>query len=97
MLADIKTAVLNAAICPAAPPGMQAPVDQVTSWVKWGVVSLFGIAAVVSIGSLLFGKILHHPQASRAGSIGLAVCVMAAILYVVFPGMLTTIIGSGCN
>jgi hypothetical protein len=97
MFADLTTAALSAAICPIAPPGMQGPVDQVTSWVKWGVVSLFAIAAIVSIGSLLFGRILHHPQASRAGSIGLAVCVMAAILYVVFPGMLATIIGSGCS
>jgi hypothetical protein len=97
MLVELKSMLVAAAVCPAAPPGMQAPVDEVTSWVKWGVVSLFAIAAVVSIGSLLFGKILHHPQASRGGSIGLAVCVMAAILYVVFPGMLTSIIGSGCS
>ena len=98
VLIELKAALIAAAgVCPQAPPGMQAPVDQVTGWVKWGVISLFVIAAVVSIGSLLFGRVLHHPQASRAGSVGLAVCVLAAILYVVFPGMLTSIIGSGCN
>ena len=56
---------LAAGVCPKAPPGMQHYQDEITSWVKWGVLGLIIVAAVVSIGSILIGRIFSHPHASR--------------------------------
>jgi len=85
-----------AAVCPKAPPGMQTYSDQVTSWVKWGVLALIIVAALVSIGSILIGRIFSHPHASRFGAMGLGIVVLAAILYVTILGVLAGITGSGC-
>ena len=96
-LADTLTPrLLAAGVCPKAPPGMQKYQDQVISWVKWGVLGLIVIAAVVSIGSILIGRIFAHPHASRAGAMGLGITVICAILYVTILGILAGITGSGC-
>ncbi|WP_040336889.1 hypothetical protein [Candidatus Blastococcus massiliensis] len=88
---------LTAAVCPEAPPGVQAFADQVTAWVKWGVLALIGIAAVVSLGSVLVGRMFSHPHASRFGAMGVAVVVMVAITYTVILVILDSITGSGCT
>ena len=88
---------LTAAVCPEAPPGVQAFADQVTAWVKWGVLALIGIAAVVSLGSVLVGRMFSHPHASRFGAMGVAVVVMVAITYTVILVILGSITGSGCT
>jgi len=75
---------------------MQQYQEQVTSWVKWGVLGLIVIAAVVSIGSILIGRIFSHPHASRYGAMGLGIVVICAILYVTVLGILGGITGSGC-
>ena len=98
MLSGAKFArVIAAPVCPAAPPGMQTYADQITSWVKWGVLALIVIAALVSIGSIVAGRIFSHPHASRYGAIGLAAVGMAAILYVTVLVILTSITGQGCS
>jgi hypothetical protein len=86
-----------AVVCPEAPPGTQAFADDVTAWVKWGVLALIGISAVVSLGSILVGRIFSHPQASRYGAMGVAVVVMVAITYTVILVILDSITGSGCT
>jgi hypothetical protein len=88
---------ITAAVCPAAPPGMQGFADDVTAWVKWGVLALIGIGAVVSLGSILVGRIFSHPHASRYGAMGVAVVVMVAIAYTVILTILDSITGSGCT
>jgi hypothetical protein len=88
---------ITAAVCPAAPPGMQAFANDVTAWVKWGVLALIGIGAVVSLGSILVGRIFSHPHASRYGAMGVAVVVMVAITYTVILTILDSITGSGCT
>ena len=40
LLADTLTV---AAVCPAAPPGVQVYADQIQAWVKWGVLAILGI------------------------------------------------------
>ncbi len=84
-------------ICPQAPPGTQAFADDVTAWVKWGVLALIAISAVVSLGSILVGRIFSHPHASRYGAMGVAVGVMVAITYTVILVILDSITGSGCT
>lgn len=97
MIERVTTSVLLAkGVCPQAPPGMQGYSDQVTSWVKWGVLALIIVAALVSIGSILIGRIFSHPHASRYGAMGLGIVVLAAILYVTILGILGGITGSGC-
>jgi len=88
---------VTAAVCPAAPPGVQGFADDVTAWVKWGVLALIGIGAVVSLGSILVGRIFSHPHASRYGAMGVAVVVMVAITYTVILTILDSITGSGCT
>ncbi|WP_255362578.1 hypothetical protein [Blastococcus aurantiacus] len=88
---------LTAAVCPEAPPGMQTFADDVTAWVKWGVLALIGIGAVISLGSILVGRIFSHPHASRYGAMGVAVVVMVAITYTVILVILDSITGSGCT
>ncbi len=88
---------VTAAVCPEAPPGMQTFADDVTAWVKWGVLALIGIGAVMSLGSILVGRIFSHPHASRYGAMGVAVVVMVAITYTVILTILDSITGSGCT
>jgi hypothetical protein len=95
--ANAAPAEWSAAVCPEAPPGVQAFADQVTAWVKWGVLALIGIAAVVSLGSVLVGRMFSHPHASRYGAMGVAVVVMVAITYTVILVILGSITGSGCT
>ena len=76
---------------------MQAFADDVTAWVKWGVLALIGIGAVMSLGSILVGRIFSHPHASRYGAMGVAVVVMVAITYTVILTILGSITGSGCT
>lgn len=90
-------AEMVAAVCPEAPPGMQTFADDVTAWVKWGVLALIGIGAVMSLGSILVGRIFSHPHASRYGAMGVAVVVMVAIGYTVILVILDSITGSGCT
>ena len=90
-------AEVHGAVCPQAPPGMQSFANQVTGWVKWGVLALIGIGAVVSLGSILLGRIFSHPHASRYGAMGVAVVVMVAIAYTVILVILGSITGSGCT
>lgn len=95
--ATAAPAEVTAAVCPEAPPGMQTFADDVTAWVKWGVLALIGIGAVMSLGSILVGRIFSHPHASRYGAMGVAVVVMVAIAYTVILTILDSITGSGCT
>ncbi|WP_241037776.1 hypothetical protein [Blastococcus litoris] len=95
--ASAASVELTAAVCPEAPPGMQTFANDVTAWVKWGVLALIGIGAVISLGSILVGRIFSHPHASRYGAMGVAVVVMVAITYTVILVILDSITGSGCT
>jgi hypothetical protein len=83
-------------VCPQAPPGMQQYQDQLVGWVKWGVIALMALGALVSLGGILVGRLFSQPHASRAGAMGLAVVVICAILFVTILGVINGIVGSGC-
>ena len=85
-----------AAVCPAAPPGMQAYQDQVIGWIKWGVIALIIATALVSVGAIGVGKIFAMPHASSRGAIGVAVSVIMAILFVTIIAVINGVVGSGC-
>lgn len=89
-------AAFPAAVCPVAPPGAQTYVNTLTGYVLWGVLALMVLGVVVSIGAVVGGRVFAMPHASKAGVVGVAVVFVAAVAYMVVPGMLTGLTGSGC-
>lgn len=83
-------------VCPKAPPGAQPYVNDITGYVQWGVLALFGVAGVVAIGAIVAGRVFNMPHASKVGIISAVVVFFAAIGYMVVPAMLDSITGSGC-
>ena len=83
-------------ICPTAPAGAQKYVDQIISYVLWGVGILFVVALVVAVGAIVAGRVFSMPHASKVGVISIVVVFICAIAYLVLPGMLMAIMGSGC-
>lgn len=83
-------------ICPKAPGGAQKYVDQITGYVLWGVGVLFVVAIVVAVGAIVAGRLFSMPHASKVGVISIVVVFLSAIAYLVLPGMLAAIMGSGC-
>ena len=83
-------------VCPVAPPGAQQYADQLTGYVLWGVLGLFVVGVVVSIGAVVAGRIFAMPHASKAGVVGLAVIFLAAIAYMIMPAIVSAVTGSGC-
>lgn len=85
------------AVCPVAPPGAQQYTDQIMGYVLWGVVILFGLGIIVSIGAIVAGRIFGMPHASKAGIVGIVVVFVTIICYLVLPGIVTSMTGSGCT
>ena len=83
-------------ICPIAPPGAQQYADQITGYVLWGVLALFVVGIIVSIGRMVLGRVLSMPHASKTGVVGILVVFVSAVLYTVVPSMVASITGSGC-
>jgi hypothetical protein len=84
------------AVCPVAPPGAQGYADTLTGYVLWGVLALMLVGVVVSIGAVVGGRVFAMPHASKGGVVGIVVVFVAAIAYMVVPGMLSGITGAGC-
>lgn len=91
-----RTTTVLAQVCPVAPPGAQVYADQLMGYVLWGVIILFVLGVVVSIGAIVAGRIFGMPHASKAGIVGVAVIFLAVIAYLVLPGIVHTMTGSGC-
>ena len=68
--------------------GVAAPCDQ--------VLALMIVGIVVSVGAVVGGRVFSMPHASKAGVVGVAVVLIAAVAYMILPGMLAGITGSGC-
>jgi hypothetical protein len=83
-------------VCPKAPGDAQKYVDDVQGNVQWGVLICLGIAAAIGIGAIACGRIFNMPHASKGGVITIVVVFFAAIGYMVVPGMISGITGSGC-
>lgn len=96
MITVFEAALVPLKVCPVAPPGAQQYADQLTGYVLWGVLALFVIGVVMSIGSIIAGRVISMPHASKAGVVGLFVVFLAAIAYMVVPSMIASITGQGC-
>jgi hypothetical protein len=84
------------AICPKAPSGATQPVNEITGYVVWGVIILFSLSLIIGLGAIVAGRIFSMPHASKVGVISLVVVFVAAVAYLVLPGMLDGILGKGC-
>ena len=51
---------------------------------------------VVGVGAIVAGRLFSMPHASRVGVISVVVVFVAAIAYLILPGMLTGLLGVGC-
>lgn len=85
-----------ATVCPKAPPGAQVHVDDIMGYVLWGVLILFLLGIVVSIGAIVGGRVFGMPHASKAGVVGLVMVFVAVIGYLILPGILDAMLGTGC-
>ena len=87
---------LAAQICPVAPPGAQQYADQLMGYLLWGVGLLFILGVVVGIGAIVGGRAFSMPHASKAGVVGIVLVFAAIIGYLVLPGIVRAMTGSGC-
>lgn len=94
--AGLQAATFVAAVCPQAPPGAQTHVDNILGYVLWGVGILFFVGLVVGVGAVVGGRIFSMPHAGTVGVISLVTVFVAAIAYLILPGMLEAMLGSGC-
>lgn len=88
--------LLPLVVCPIAPGNAAQYVDQITGHVLWGVGVLFVLAIIVGIGAIVAGRLFSMPHASKVGIVSLVVVFVAAIAYLTLPGMLATLLGTGC-
>ena len=96
MPATAKVPLPPMEICPVAPGNAQRYVDQITGYVLWGVGMLFVIAVVIAIGAIVAGRLFSMPHASKVGVVSIVVVFMSAIAYMVLPGLIDSLLGSGC-
>lgn len=87
---------LAARICPKAPGDAQNYADQITGYILWGVLALFVVGIVVGIGAVVAGRVFAMPHSSKAGVVAIVVVFLAAVAYMVLPGMIAAITGAGC-
>ena len=85
-----------ARVCPHAPGNAQKYTDQLTGNALWFVIGMFLFAIIISIGSILAGKIMNSPHVTKMGVGGLVVAFLAAIGLLVAPGIIKEMLGSGC-
>lgn len=83
-------------VCPKAPPGAQAYVNDVTGYIQWAVLAIFAMGVVIAIGAVAAGRMFAMPHASKVGVISGVVVFLAAIGYMVVPAMIAGVTGSGC-
>lgn len=83
-------------VCPKAPPGAQAYVNDVTGYIQWAVLAIFAMGVIIAIGAVAAGRMFAMPHASKVGVISGVVVFLAAIGYMVVPAMIAGVTGSGC-
>ncbi len=84
-------------VCPVAPAGAQALVDQFLGWFAWALVWIaFPAGILAAVAAVLGGKVFSMPHVSKGGLIAVFVILGAALLYLVIPGILATFLGDGC-
>ena len=94
--AGLQAATFVAQVCPQAPPGAQVHVDNILGYVLWGVGILFFLGVIIAVAAIAGGRMFGMPHASTAGIIGLVIVFIAVIAYLILPGILDAMMGTGC-
>lgn len=89
-------AVQAATVCPKAPGDAQKYVNDITGYVQWGVLVLLVIGVIVGIGAIVAGRLFSMPQASQTGIVSIVIVFLSAIGYMILPGMINGVTGTGC-
>ncbi|CAL8979829.1 MAG: hypothetical protein HZB48_04800 [Actinobacteria bacterium] len=96
LVGAIVRLIIPLKVCPKAPPGAQKYADDVMGYVLWGVGIVFFLGLVIAIAALVAGRIVNMPHATKMGIVGIVMVIVAAIAYVVAPGIVDGILGNGC-
>jgi hypothetical protein len=83
-------------ICPKAPGDAEKYTNQILGYVLWGVGILFLLGLIVGIGGVVAGRVFSMPHASKTGVVGIVVVFITMIAYLVLPGIMKAVLGSGC-
>ena len=96
---DLMTAttVMAAKVCPKAPPGAVGPTNEITGYVLWGVIVLFGLGIDHRHRrDHRRPRVLHASMPRRWASSRSWSCSCARSPTWSLPGMLNGILGKGC-
>lgn len=91
--ADVQT-ISN--VCARPPAGVERYVNEILSWVKYGVIAIILISGFASVGALVIGKLGSMGRAAQVGASGLIWTIGGAVAFVVIYGILNGIVGNGC-
>lgn len=87
---------MAAEICPKPPPGAETHVRTLESYGLWFVIAGFTIAFLACIGLMLVGRSIKNPHMVQGGAVGLVAVFIIAIVFLAFPGILSSMLGKGC-
>jgi len=76
-----------------APPGVDAKVGDIISYVKWGVLLVIIVVGFIGAGAVAGGRVFSHHGSSKTGQGMLVAAVMAAVLYAGIYAFLTSVTG----
>jgi amino acid transporter len=76
-----------------APPGVDAKVGDIISYVKWGVLLVIIMVGFIGAGAVAGGRVFSHHGSSKTGQGMLVAAVMAAVLYAGIYAFLTSVTG----
>ena len=83
-------------VCPRVPPGAQAFYNEIMGYAVWMVGVSFIGALLISIGLIVVGKFFHIRMLSMTGGVGILVTFGTLLLYMILPGIMRALYGTGC-
>lgn len=92
-LGDVATL---ATVCPVAPAGAAAPVNELTGNMLWFLKIAFPTAIAVCILLIVAGRMANARVLVGVGAGGIAIVFLCGIGFLVLPGMISGMVGGGC-
>lgn len=83
-------------VCPELPADAKGAVQELLGIGLGGIIVGFFVGALISIALLAIGRAANSRMATGAGTVGLVVLLVGVVLYLIFPGILAQLLGSGC-
>jgi hypothetical protein len=89
LVSGVLTAIPNPA--PVDPTGGAAAVTLLFAYVKWGVLGGLGLAGLIGIGFMGWGKLSDRPDAAHKGKVTVLTCLAAALGAALIIPMINTV------